>query len=58
MRQELMEYLRLVPGDDAWTIAGVLDRSESEVTEALDRMENDGLVINAHGWYKLDPSQR
>jgi predicted transcriptional regulator len=58
MRQELMEYLRLVPGDDPWTIAGVLDRPESEVTETLDRMENDGLVINAHGWYKLDPSQR
>ena len=58
MRQELIEYLRLVPGDDAWTIAGVLDRSESEVTEALDRMESDGLVINAHGWYKLDPSQK
>ena len=53
-----MEYLRLVPGDDPWTIAGVLDRSEREVTETLDRMENDGLVINAHGWYKLDPSQR
>jgi DNA-binding MarR family transcriptional regulator len=58
MQQELIEYLRLVPGDDALTIAGVLDRSESEVTETLDRMENDGLVINAHGWYKLDPSQR
>jgi len=53
-----MEYLRLVPGDDPWTIAGVLDRPESEVTETLDRMENDGLVISAHGWYKLDPSQR
>jgi len=53
-----MEYLRLVPGDDPWTIAGVLDRSEREVTEALDRMESDGLIINAHGWYKLDPSQR
>ena len=58
MQQELIEYLRLVPGDDALTIAGVLDRPESEVTETLDRMENDGLVINDHGWYKLDPSQR
>lgn len=58
MQQELIEYLRLVPGDDALTIAGVLDRSESEVADTLDRMENDGLVISAHGWYKLDPSQR
>ena len=53
MRQELIEYLRLVPGDDAWTIAGVLDRSESEVADTLARMESDGQVKSQDGWYRL-----
>lgn len=53
MRQELIEYLRLVPCDDAWTIAGVLDRSESEVADTLAQMESDGQVKSQDGWYRL-----